>query len=286
MADTQFLKDNLVGSVPTEVSNELIKSIVKQSTAFTVCRHVPMKGAKKILPVLTDTGSAYWTGEGEKIGTSIMAFDYPELEAQKLAVIIPTTKEKMHDSALNVLEEIKEGIADAFSRAIDKAVFFGDSSPFKSSLLKVSEAKKIVSTNKIDVDISGAMGKVEEDDYTVNAIITHNGMKKSFRDLRDSNGNAIVIPGGISGSQIYQTPIFIPQSKAWDKARAEVILGDFTKAVIGTREGIEYEVLKEATVGDINLAEHDLIAIKCTMRFGFEVVDKKAFAQVAPAQTE
>lgn len=283
MADTTLLKDNLVGSVPTEVSNELIKSIVKQSTAFTVCRHVPMKGAKKILPVLTDTGSAYWTGEGEKIGTSVMAFDYPELEAQKLAVIIPTTKEKMHDSALNVLEEIKEGIADAFSRAIDKAVFFGDSSPFKSNLLTVSESKKIVSTNKIDVDISGAMGKVEEDDYTVNAIITHNGMKKSFRDLRDSNGNAIVIPGGISGSQIYQTPIFIPQSKAWDKVRAEVILGDFTKAVIGTREGIEYEVLKEATVGEINLAEHDLIAIKCTMRFGFEIVDKKAFSQVAPA---
>lgn len=280
--DTTLLKDNLAGSVPTEVSNELIKSIVNQSTAFTVCRHVPMKGQKKVLPVLTDTGSAYWTGEGEKIGTSIMAFDYPELEAQKLAVIIPVTKEKMNDSTLNVLEEIKEGIADAFSRAIDKAVFFGDSSPFKNNLLKISESKKIAATDKFDIDISGAMGKVEDDDYTVNAIVTHNGMKKTFRELRDGNGNAVVVPGGVSGSQIYQTPIYIPQSKAWDKSRAEVILGDFTKAVIGTREGIEYEILKEATVGEINLAEHDLIAVKCTMRFGFEVVDGKAFSQVAP----
>lgn len=283
MADTTILKDNLVGSVPTEVSNELIKSIVKQSTAFTICRHVPMKGQKKVLPVLTDTGSAYWTGEGEKISTSIMAFDYPELEAQKLAVIIPCTKEKLNDSTLNVLEEIKEGIADAFSRAIDKAVFFGDSSPFKSNLFTISEDKKIETTNKIDIDISGAMGKVEDDDYTVNAIVTHNGMKKKFRELRDGNGNAIVIPGGVSGSQIYQTPIFIPQSKAWDKTRAEVILGDFTKAVIGTREGIEYEILKEATVGEINLAEQDLIAVKCTMRFGFAIVDNKAFSKVVPS---
>ncbi|RXM74758.1 phage major capsid protein [Clostridium tetani] len=284
MADTKLLKDNLVGSVPTEVSNELIKSIVKHSTAFTVCRHVSMTSDKKVLPVLTDTGSAYWTGEGEKIGTSVMAFDYPQLQAQKLAVIIPTTKEKLADSAINVLDEIKEGISDAFSRAIDSAVFFGKASPFTSNIVDISEPNKIAYTGKIDIDISGAMGKVEDKDYTVNAIITHNGMKRTFRELRDSNNNAIVLPGGISGSQIYNTPIYIPQSKAWDKTKAEIILGDFTKAVIGTREGIEYEILKEATIGELNLAEQDLIAVKCTMRFGFNIVDNKAFSKVVPKE--
>ncbi|WBW97585.1 phage major capsid protein [Oceanirhabdus sp. W0125-5] len=282
MADTTLLKDNLVGSVPTEVSNELIKSIVKQSTAFTVCRHVPMTSDKKILPVLTDTGSAYWTGEGEKIGTSVMAFDYPQLTAQKLAVIIPTTKEKLSDSALNVLGEIKEGIADAFTRAIDSAVFFGNASPFTKNIVDVAEGNKIVGTGKIDMDISGAMGKVEDSDYTVNSIITHNGMKKVFRELRDSNNNAIVLPGGASGTQIYNTTIHIPQSRAWDKTKAEVLLGDFTKAIIGTRENIEYEILKEATIGELNLAEQDLIAVKCTMRFGFNIVDNKAFSKVTP----
>lgn len=282
MADTTLLKDNLVGSVPIEVSNELIAAIVKQSTAFTVCRHIPMKGAKKILPVLTDTGSAYWTGEGEKIGTSIMAFDYPELEARKLAVIIPITKEKMQDSTLNVLGEIKEGIADAFTRTIDSAVFFGKDTPFKNSLIDIAEVNKITGTGSIDIDISGAMGKVEDSDLSVNAIITHNGMKKTFRNLRDSNGNSMVISGGVSGSQIYNTPIYIPSSKVWDRTKVEVILGDFSKAIIGTREGIEYEILKEATVGSLNLAEQDLIAVKCTMRFGFNIVDKKAFSKVIP----
>ena len=282
MADTNFLMDNLVGAVPVEVSSELIKQIVDQSTAFEVCRHVPMTSAKKVLPVLTDTGSAFWTGEGEKIKTSVMGFDYPELEAKKLAVIIPVTKEKMADTVINVLAELKEGIADAFSRTIDSAVFFGNKSPFKRNLFDIAEPKKVVKTDKIDLDISEAMGKVEEDEYSVTSIVTHNGMKKTFRNLRDTNGNALVVPGGVSGSQIYQTPIFVPQAKAWDKTKAEVILGDFTKAVIGTREDITYEILTEATVGEINLAEQDLIAVKCTMRFGFEVINAKAFSKIVP----
>ena len=286
MSDTGFLMDNLTGSVPVEVAGELIKQIVDQSTAFSICKHVPMQSAKKVLPVLTDTGSAFWTGEGEKIQTSVMGFDYPELEAKKLAVIIPVTREKLADSVLNVLGELQEGIADAFSRTIDSAVFFGTKTPFKNNLFDLAEPKKVEKTDKRDIDISGAMGKVEEDDYAVTAIVTHNGMKKTFRDLRDSNGNAVVVPGGISGSQIYQTPIFVPQAKAWDKTKAECILGDFTKAVIGTREDIQYEVLREATVGEINLAEHDLIAIKCTMRFGFEVINAKAFSKIVPKAAE
>ena len=282
MADTSFLKDNLVGAVPVEVSSELIKQIVDQSTAFEVCKHVPMTSAKKVLPVLTDTGSAFWTGEGEKIKTSVMGFDYPELEAKKLAVIIPVTREKMADTVINVLAELKEGIADAFCRTIDSAVFFGKATPFKHNLFDLAESKRVVATDKIDFDISESMGKVEDDEYSVTSIVTHNGMKKIFRNLRDTNGNALVIPGGISGSQIYQTPIFVPQAKAWDKTKAEVILGDFTKAVIGTREDITYEILKEATVGGINLAEQDLIAVKCTMRFGFEVINAKAFSKIVP----
>lgn len=282
MSDTGFLMDNLTGSVPVEVAGELIKQIVDQSTAFAVCKHVPMLSSKKVLPVLTDTGSAFWTGESEKIGTSVMGFDYPELEAKKLAVIIPITREKLADSVINVLGEVQEGIADAFSRTIDSAVFFGTNTPFKNNLFALAEPKKVEKTSKIDIDISSAMGKVEEDDYSVTAIVTHNGMKKTFRDLRDTNGNAIVVPGGISGSQIYQTPIFVPQAKAWDKTKAECILGDFRKAVIGTREDIQYEVLREATVGGLNLAEQDLVAIKCTMRFGFEVINSKAFSKIVP----
>lgn len=283
MADTTFLKDNLSGSVPTEIANSLIKNLVSESVAFNVCRHEAMKSNKKVLPMLTDEGTAHWVGEGEKIGTSMPTFDYPTLHAKKLAVIIPFTKEKLHDSAISVIGELESAIKDAFIKAIDKAVFFGTNSPFATNIItEALKANAVNGTGKIDLDISEAMAKVEANDLAVNGIITHNGMKHTMRILRDSSGNALVVPGGASGSQIYNTNIFYPANKSWDKTQADILLGDFNRAVIGTREGIEYEILKEATVGEINLAEQDLVAIKCTMRFGFVVVDSKAFSVVKP----
>lgn len=282
--DKEFIMNNLMGTVPTEIANDVIKGIVKESTAFKICKHVPMQSNKKVMPVLTDTGTAYWTEEAQKIGTSVMNWEYPELQAKKLAVIVPTTKEKINDSVINVMSEIKEGIKDAFNRAIDSAILFGTQSPFTTSIYEASKDNSVKETGKIDLDISNAMGLVENSDRAVNAIITHNGIKNSLRTLRDSNGNALIIPGGISGTQIYQTPIYIPSTKSFDKTQATFLIGDFNNALIGTRSDIEYEVLKEATLFDeqqkpvLNLAQNDMIAIKVTMRLGFTIITNKAFS--------
>ena len=288
MADTIYLKQNLEGSVPTEIANEVIKNIKGQSTAFNVMRKVPMSSDKKVLPTLTDTGTAYFVEEGEKIGTAIHSWDYPSLEAKKLAVIIPVTKEKLADSVINVMEELKQGIADAFSRKIDSEILFGDGTVFPTSVYTEAVKQKVTSTGKanLDVDISSAMAFVEAEDLGVTNILTHNGIKSDMRNLRDTNGNYKVVPGGATGQIIFNTPISIVGNKAWDKSKSDLMLGDYSKAVIGVRDDITYEILKEATVGELNLAERDLVAVKCTMRFGFNIVDPKAFALIEPKATK
>ena len=49
----------------------------------------------------------------------------------------------------------------------------------------------------------------------------------------------------------------------------------------------EYEILKEATIKTgsttINLAQRDMIGIKCTMRMAYLVADDKAFSMVTSA---
>lgn len=284
--DTQFIKDNLKGSVPTEIANEVIKSIVSQSTAFQVCKHTPMVSDKKVLPILSDTGSAYWTDEGEEIQTSIHGWEYPSLEAKKLAVIIPFTKEKMDDSVMNVMEEIKQGIADAFTRTIDSAVFFGVNSPFETNIFTSSEAQSIVRSDgeSLDISISNTIAKIEENDLNPSDIVGSIRIKNEIRLLRDSNGNAVQVPGGASGSMIYNLPMYYPATKSFDAEKAQLLVGDYSRAIIGTRKDITYEILDQATVGGINLAERDLLAVKCTMRFGFNVVDPKAFAVLKPKE--
>ena len=69
-----------------------------------------------------------------------------------------------------------------------------------------------------------------------------------------------------------------------------MLAGEWKYSVVGIRDELEYEVLREATLHNItmadgkplSLAENDLIALKVTMRLGFTVVQPKAFAMLVP----
>ena len=77
---------------------------------------------------------------------------------------------------------------------------------------------------------------------------------------------------------------------AWDKSKAAAIAGEWKYSVVGIRSGIEFEILKEATLQGtvdsdgkpVSLAEQDMIAIKAAMRIGYLVVKDNAFAAVVP----
>lgn len=293
-----YLKDELTGFVPSEQAKEIIKGVAKGSVLMKLSTVTPMKSDKKKLNVLTDGPGAYWVGEGERIHTSKATWIHPELEAKKLAVIIPVTKEKLEDSVVDVFNELKDAIAEAFYTAIDAAGLFGTNSPFAKNILKsATDAGNVIAlgTNgegKIDLDVSDAMALVEDEDLDVTAFAARKGIKNSLRKLRDSNGNQLFIDG-VNGQEFYNNPIEFAQKGAWDKTKAEVLGGDFKKySQLGIRSGISYEILKEATLEGtvdedgkpISLAEQDMIAIKATMRLGYLPVKDEAFCAVTPTE--
>ena len=281
MSDTIFLKDNLSGSVPTEIAKEVIKNIISQASILKVCKHESMTSDTKVLPRLTDSGSASWVGEGEKIETTLPTFEYPTLKACKLAVIVPVTREKINDSIVNVMGEVKQAMADAFATAIDQAMIFGIDSPFETNLFTSIGEQKITTTDNLDTDLSNAMGLVEDNKYNCNNVLMGTTQKKVLRALANDNS----YKGAITLTSAYDTPIEYVRN--WDDSKALAITGDFSKAIVGTREGMEYQVLDQATIvsGEetINLAQRDMIAIKATIRLGFLVADPKAFSMIVSA---
>ncbi|NFG22402.1 phage major capsid protein [Clostridium botulinum] len=281
MADTTFLKDNLTGTVPVEIAKEVIKNVIDQASILKVCKRENMESDKKTIPQLIDSGSASWVKEGKPIGTTIPTFAYPQLKAYKLAVIVPVTSEKNKDSVINVMEEIKQAMADAFAKAIDNAMIFGIDSPFDTNLISAIGGQKITATDRLDTDLSNAMGLVEDNKYNCNNILMGASEKKVLRTL----SNDAKYKGAITLTSAYETPIEFVRN--FDNTKARAITGDFSKALVGTRDNIEYKVLDQATIksGDteINLAQDDMIAIKATMRLGFVVVDNKAFSMVVSA---
>jgi len=226
---------------------------------------------------MTDSGAAAWVNEGEEIGTSLPKFEYPKLIAKKLAIIVPVTREKYNDSVANVLNEIKQAIADMFASSIDKACIFGVDSPFDTNLITAIGTNKVEASSLV-TDISNAMGIVEDNKYNCNNILMGTTQKKSLRILT----NNAQYKNSITLNSAYDTPIEYVRN--WDDTKALAITGDFTRSIIGTRENMQYEILKEATIKNgsesINLAQRDMLGVKCTMRMAYLVADPKAFSMI------
>ena len=115
-----YLKDELTGFVPVEQATEIMKDVARGSSILRLSKVSQMESDTKKIPVMTEGAGAYWVGEGERIQTSKAGWIYPELKAKKLAVIIPVTKEKLKDTTIDVFNELKESIAEAFYKAIDR----------------------------------------------------------------------------------------------------------------------------------------------------------------------
>ena len=288
-----YLKDELTGFVPVEQATEIMKDVARGSSILRLSKVSTMESDTKKIPVMVEGAGAYWVGEGERIKTTKAGWIFPELTAKKLAVIVPVTKEKLKDTTIDVFSEVKESIAEAFYKAIDAAAIFGTDTPFAKNIMELINTtgnKVEIATNKtLDLDVSDAMALVEEEGYDVNGFVARIGIKNSLRKLRDTNGNQLFV-AGVDGKEFYSQPIEFSRNGAWNKEKAEIIGADWDKSLVGIRDGIEYEILKEATLQGtvdkdgkpISLAEQDLIGIKATMRLAYLPIKDEAFCAVVP----
>ena len=293
MADTTYLKDNLTGFVPNPIANDIIGLVTRGSSVLRLCNVQTMESDNKKFPIMTNGVGAYWVGETERIKTSTAKWIFPEIVAKKIAVNVPVTKEKLNDTTIDVFEEIKPTIAEAFYKTIDGACLFGTDSPFAKNLYGVAhEAGReiMVGTNpKLDLDISDVMALVEEAGFDVNGFAASLTLKNSLRKLRDGNGNQLYVEN-VNQKELYSQPIDFNHTEAWDLTKAIAIAGDWKYAIVGIREGIQYEILREATLFSVtmsdgkplSLAENDMVAVKATMRLGFLPVREDAFAILKP----
>lgn len=106
-------------------------------------------------------------------------------------------------------------------------------------------------------------------------------MRSKLRGLRDTAGQPIYltnIRSDGSTPSIYGEDLHYVINGSWARATAgtpntgaDLIAGDSSAAILAVRSDMQFKVLSEATVGGINLAERDMVALRCKMRVGFQV---------------
>lgn len=285
MATNTVLTTDLQGLIPEELMNELIKETTEGSVMLRLANVKEMKSPIQHYPIMLSGPGAYVVGEGQKIQTDKMTAATIELIAKKLAVNVIMSREALQDGVLNLLEEAKSQIAEAFAKKLDASTLF-DSTDFYGvgkSIYELAKAKgnKLVGTGQVFEDASNAMGLIEAADLEPNAFVAPNALKARIRNDKTAALN-YVVEDKVNGEPARMHGEPIVYTKSFDKVKADLICGDFDKVYVGILDSIEYKILTEATIGEVNLAEQDMVAIQATMRVGFLVIKDDAFSYVEP----
>lgn len=298
--DSIISRDDKAALIPEEVSAEIFQTTPEQSAVLQLARRLPdMSRAQKRLPVMSALATAYFvTGDTGLKKTTEVNWENKYVDAEELAVIVPIPEAVVDDQDYDIWGEVRPSIAEAFGKAIDEAVLFGSNIPAtwntnlggagltavtntagqRLSLAAYTDLYEAL-LGETGAGVAGTVMMVEADGYMVNGYISTLAMRGMLRNLRDTDGNLIFKSTVQQGTQysVDGEPMYFPVNGCWGVAANNELafMGDWTKLVYAFRQDLTYKVLDQAVIQDAqgnivyNLAQQDMIALRCVMRLGF-----------------
>ena len=217
----------------------------------------------------------------------MQAWDNVYLTAAELAVIVPIPESVFDDAEIDILGEITPRVNEAIGQRVDAAIIFGDNRPREWQADIITLARQAgnnvsPSSGKDYYDLTlgegGVFSKVEDDGYAVTGAIAPMTFKSKLRGLRDSNKQPIFTHNMQDSSKyaLDGVPIQFPENGSFMPDIAQLVVGDFSKAVYAIRQDITVKLLTEGVIQDpntkdivYNLAQQDMIALRVVFRMGW-----------------
>jgi HK97 family phage major capsid protein len=281
--------------VPEVISNDILKGLNNESVAMQLFRKIPMSTNQTRMPVLSALPTAYFiNGDTGIKQTTEMAWTNKYLNVEELAAIIPIPENVLDDTKYDVWGAIKPMIEEAMARALDAAILFGVNKPssWPTEIVTAAVSAGNVTTRGTRTaaqgglagDISDLFGTVEADGYDVSGIVANRSYRGLLRSVRSTQG--MLLPE-VGTTDAYGVTITYPMRGLWPSGSgvAEMLAGDFTQGILGTRTDITYKLLDQAVIQDntgaiqFNLAQQDMVAMRVTMRVAFQVANTLNYDQ-------
>jgi len=285
-----------------EIQSEIWASAVKQSAILSMARRAPNLGTTQRKVAVQDTMPlAYFVGETDgvpnKKQTTSMAWKNKYFTAEEIAVIVPISEAVLADTSVDLLEVVKAPIAEAMGRTLDVACFAGTNLP-ATWLTNTSGAAQSIGAGALaagqvltigagGADIydqtlgeDGVFSRVEQNGYMVNGSVMHPAMLGKIRGLRaDSGAGQPVFARALDGSYSFGGErVFIAENGGLT-ANGPLIVGDWSQLAYAIRQDLTFKVLTEGVIQDAegaivyNLAQQDMIALRCVMRLAVQIAN-------------
>lgn len=284
-------RDDASSLIPEETSTEIISGMRINSVALTLMRQATMSRKQQRTPVLASLPQAYFVnGDTGLKQTSKIAWENKFLVAEELAVIVPIPEAVLDDAEFDIWGEARPLIEEAFAIALDQAILFGTNKPttWGESVIEHADGagnelvRGSVSGQDLAGDVSAIMGLVENDGFDVNGFIARKAIKGSLRNLRNTQGDLIFAPSlaqGTNADTLWGEPIRYVVRDGWVNSEADMFAGDWSQAVVATRQDFTYKLLDQAVITDnsgaiiYNLAQQDMVAMRVVGRFAYQVAN-------------
>lgn len=265
-----------------EIIDGIVQGITKGSSILGLMNRLPDATSDIAkMNVLDSLPVTYWVDEGVNDGlkqTTKASWAKKYIYMAEIAVIVPIKQNLLDDAEYDIFGQMKPLLIQDAYKLIDEAIILGKNKPaqWREGLIPtiINAGKNVApSTSNLYTQISKAMGKVEESGFDVNGLLGSVSLKQAFREgLVDTTGQPLA-----STSEVMSLPRSYANNGAWDNDVAKFIVGDFSQAVYCIRKDITFDMFDTGVITDnsgniiYNLMQEDMVALRMTMRLGWEV---------------
>ncbi len=289
--------------MPEEVSDLFLKGLNNTSAVLSAFTHLPVGRAQVRLPVLSALPVAYWvTGDTGLKQTSQVSWANKYLNIEEIAVIVPIPENVLDDSAIPIWDQVRPLSEQAAGRLLDATVFFGVNAPSSFPDYVVHAAAAAGNTIQIGTndaahggivgDHSDMLGTVESDGYDPIVGVANRTLRGTARQARNTYGERYAeITTDATTVTIDSVTYEFPMRGQWPTASGSAVaIGiDPSEFVVGIRKDVTWKLLDQAVIQDntgaivYNLAQEDMVALRLTMRVGWQVANTIRYDQPVEA---
>jgi HK97 family phage major capsid protein len=245
--------------VPEPLAADIIQELPTQSTVLELARRVPMSTRTQRMPVLDTLPQAYFvSGDSGLKQTTSLEWTNVNLVVEELAALVPVPDAYIDDANIPIWDEVRPRMVEALAQKIDAACLFGTSKPstWGAALVPAAiSAGNTVASNNTDLPLSVAelAEKVSLDGYTnISGWAVRPGFKWRLLRVRSTDGLPIYEPDlqNSRGGSLYGYPLREVVNGAWDASVADLLLGDWSKAIVGMRQDISFSMSDQGVIAD------------------------------------
>lgn len=261
-------------TVPTTTSAELIDLARSNMVlAEAGARVVPLDTGQHVIAKLASDPVAAWRVENAAVNESDPTFDGVTLAPKSIAVLVKASVELMSDS-VNLERELPNVLARALAVEIDRAGLVGSGSGPEplgiagfSGLTANGFAGGALSTYTPLMQARGALhGANERFGTAIMAARDENALASAV----DGDGQPLLMPRALEAVQMLHTTA-IPTDGGAGSDEGKAICGDFTQLLMGVRQEIRVEILRERYMDNLQFG------LICHARVDFAAARESAF---------